>query len=692
MPDEQRGQAVYTVQWGGEGYEVIMQQMREFLQLKRQVDAAMKSNAARGPNTGNVGGFVNPAGQPLRSSAQSVAQTDRDRVDREYTRSTRAAASAMRDHARTIQDAAHRQRRVESQAASQNWNRRFTQRQNTPAVFANVHTGGFKTDQEWLDYYGQLKQVREEALKNGKDLNAADRKIFSSTSQIAGIINQRKNAEKAAEHSVAKTGILNRIINTAGWLPGMPPELYYGQMALGEAGAGLGPAGVAAGLGIGALGAVGMGLYNTSASELQMQRMLAGMMPGGNGSVVRPADRVLAANITQTGVKFGRTQDKMFGLLPTAAQYNLGPSQLQTVITGGLTRASEGQLTDQQGVQLQAQVTRLMGGDAAAAQKEFVLLGQAIKDTGVNTHTFYTDIIQLGQGLQAGTDLTGFAGIDASLKGTGLNATDIVGNAVTSSGVPRLVQAAALGMSESQYIALQKNPMGMAIALQKYSKTLMGKTGSPSATEAILSSEGFGFDGQNANAAFDALQNGDFQKYLDLTQKSKSTVAQMTPQQVSDATISATNAAITANNLSLDLGSRLGLVKQEFSQGALNAWQHPETIPGTTGRLASEAGADPLISAMAGVGNLGPGSIPAAIASVVAQNIVHHLIDIVIKDPNGNVLGSAQTSLGGSSSQTQTSGAPGAPPDNNVGTHTPSTPNATNTNGRTSSGWGPWQH
>lgn len=690
MPDSS---VSYTVDWSGQGYEQLAQQMREFLALKKQVDAEIRRGVAQGPQPS---GIVGMSGQSLVSSQRSgefaqqqaaaneaqrrVAESRRhSQEEQTYARAERQAKQsdsqaereanayarrlktqqAQEDRARSQADRqTQQQARQASQAATQTAN-------NTPNVFAGISNAGLKTDKEWDEYHTAINERYKTALKNNEALNSADQRILSNSRQLAGM----------SEHA-AKGGILNRIINTVGWAPGVPQAAYMGSMALGEMGLGLGPVGVAAGLGLGGVAALGMGVVNTTASQLMMARLLAGISAGGSGAVATPADLALASSVGNIGRGFGLSAADTYKLLPTAAQYNLGqPGTIASVVSGGLNRAAEGQLTNDQGVQLQALVTSRNGGDATATAREFLALNAAIVQVGADTHTVYSDILREGQALRAGTDLTGFAVLDKALQGTGLTASDIIGGGTTSTGVQRLSQAAMLGMSETDFTALQRSPQAFAQRLQGYARGLMQQTGSQSATEAVLTQSGFIAGGTNADEVLQQILQGNYQgtapKFA-----GPPVPASIANQAVQQETI----ANMTVSTMSLPLMARIGTGTGTAMQGLTNLVNNPAgtIMPDLNLLKQSEALANQDVStnpALAGLQASGLGGIAFAIQTV------RHMIDITVKDAAGNTLGTAQTTVGGSSTQTPTT-TPGPGPTGNVTTRPGATPTPTNLNGR----------
>ena len=430
MPD---GQAVYEVRWDGSGYQSLAQQMRDFLQLKKQVDAEVRRGFASGPSPT---GLVGARGQQIASGQRAGSE----QIDRAYEQSQRQVADANQQYARAVQQETRlheraardqaRQQQAQARADFGDKLRAETQARRAPGptpernIFAGMEGSAQTSDKEWAALIKRRNEVYEESIKNGTELNANERKTVSQTAAITNLVARRRQAEE-------RTSVLGRLVNAVGWAPGMPQELYLAQMALGEMGLGLPVAGVAAGLGVGALGALTLGVMNTTASQLQFARMVAGITSGGNGAAVTPADQTLANNLTTIGAGFGLTRADTFKLLPAAASENLGSgAELQGVVTGGLMRAAEGQLTNEQGTQLEALVASRNNGDIAETNRQFLLLNRAIKDTGANISTVYQDILQNGQALKAGTDLAQFAAVDAALKGSGVNATDVLGGAL----------------------------------------------------------------------------------------------------------------------------------------------------------------------------------------------------------------------------------------------------------------------
>ena len=692
MPDS-ASTASYTVDWSGQGYEELAQQMREFLNLKRQVDAELRRGLAHGPQPS---GIVGTAGQALVSgqrqgeyaqqqvmaqeSQRRVAESRRQAQDEQtYSRAERQAKQAdsqaereanaytrrlktqqaQEERARGQSDRqARQQERQASQAAERTAN-------NTPNVFAGISNAGLKTDKEWDEYHAAIGERYKTALKNNEDLNSADQRILGNSRTLAGM------SEKAA-----KGGFMSRIINTIGWAPGVPQAAYMGSMALGEMGLGLGPVGVAAGLGLGGMAALGMGVVNTTASQLMMARLLAGISAGGSGAVATPADMALASNVGNIGRGFGLSAADTYKLVPTAAQYNLGkPGTIAGVVAGGLNRAAEGQLTNEQGVQLQSLVTSRNGGDAAATAREFLALNAAIVQVGADTHTVYSDILREGQALRTGTDLTGFAVLDKALQGTGLTASDIIGGGTTSTGVQRLSQAAMLGMSESDFTALQQSPQAFARRLQGYTRGLMQQTGSQSATEAVLTQAGFIQGGSNADQVLQQILAGNFQGTAP-----KFAGPPVPPSIANQAVQQETIANMTVSTLSLPLMARIGMGAGTAMQGLTNLVNNPggTIMPDLNLLKQSEALANQDVNtnpALAGLQASGLGGIAFAIQTV------RHMIDITVKDAAGNTLGTAQTTVGGSSTQTPTT-TPGPGPTPNTTIKAPAIPNRTNANGR----------
>jgi len=665
MPDSV-STASYTVDWSGQGYEQLAQQMREFLNLKRQVDAELRRGLAHGPQPS---GIVGTGGQALVSSQRSndfaqqqaatqerqrrVAESRRQSQDEQtYARAERQAKQADSQAEREANAYSRRlktQQVQEERARSQADRQARQQANNTPNVFAGISNAGLKTDKEWEEYHAAIGERYKTALKNNEELNSADQRILGSSRQLAAM------GEKEA-----KGGLLGRVINAFGWAPGVPQSAYMGSMALGEMGLGLGPVGVAAGLGIGGAAALGLGVYNTGASQLLMARLLAGISAGGSGAVATPADLSLASDLATTGRGFGLSAADTYKLLPAAAQYNLGqPATIASVVSGGLNRAAEGQLTNEQGVQLQALVTSRNGGDAAATAREFLALNAAIKQVGADVHNVYSDILREGDALKAGTDLTGFASIDASLKGTGVTASDLVGGAINSSGVQRIVQASSLGMGENAYIALQKNPVAMAKTLQQYARQLMGNTGSVGATEAVLGQLGFITNQQNADQTLQQMLNGVIPNAPKLAGPPAPTG--LLNQAVQDETV----ANMTVTQLSIPLMSRVG--------GGLSG-----AMAGLTDLVNGRTGTQAAQGLKADVGNVGgaiaaAGPVLAAGPLGIAPAILQHVITIVVQDIAGKVMGT--------STQTATT-TPGPGPTGNVTTRPASTPSPTNLNGR----------
>lgn len=689
MDREQHGRAVYEVDWTGQGYEQLAQQMRDFLALKRQVDAEIKRGLSHGPAPS---GIVGAGGQPIMSAqrqADFAQQQQAQAQERAHQQQQRTERRQQQQEERTARQEETRYRQAERAARQSDLRSERLHNQTVPNVFgAFQDTSGLTTDKDWQQYHQAIQTRYQTALKNNEELNQADKHLLSRANAVA------RTMEHGAGHAEGHAG-LNQVINALGWLPGIPPEVYYGQMALGEMGLGLGPMGVAAGLGVGALGALGLGVYNTTASQLQMARMLAGISAGGSGTVVTPADKALADNLTQIGAGFGLTRQQTFGLLPTAAQYNLGsPAAIQKSIRGGLTLAAQGQLTNDQGVSLMSLLASRNGGDVQAAERQITALDGAIVQMGADTHTVYNSMLQDGAALRSGTNLGGFATVAAALQGSGLGPMDLIGGAIQSSGTQRMVQAAVLGMSESSYITLQKDPAGLARAVQGYAQRLMRETNSPGATESVLEAQGFITNPQNADEVLQQMLAGNFKN------PPKLAGPPAPPGLQTQAFTTATVQAMTVNSLALPWQSQLGLAGQGLMNNITDAANQPLTgvpaallnlfgaLPGAAG-AASHTGP----ATLSGVGWLADqlGASAQAVGQVSGLNwlagqiatkadAVEHVIDITLHLPDGT----AQTvtySTSGRTTQTPST-VPGQGPSRSISVRPASTPNSTNANGR----------
>lgn len=647
---DQHGTATYTVDWSGQGYEQLAKQLRDFLALKRRVDQELRRGLAGGPATP---GLVDAGGRPLSSGAAARASA----ADAAYETSRRQAGEAQRRYARSLDQEtrqherqATQRRRQDNRAAGDDFARRLRQFRPAPAVFGGLaDTGGLQSDEEWGNWTKAVRDRYTQAVKTNEQLNAADRDILTKARAIGGIMGQ--HAQEAGKQGFS----LGRVASMAGWLPGIPPQLYQTQMALGEMGLGLGAPAVGVGMAAVGYGLLSAAVYNSTASQIALARMVAGISPSGSGIAATPADQRLADTLTHVGAAFRLDQRSVFSLLPTAAQYNLPAGALAPVVTGGLTRAAQGELTNEQGVQLQALVaSHVTGGDADQAAEAFAKLDDAIKQTGADTHTVYSDILQQGDALRAGMDLTQFATLDAALKGSGLSTQQVFGSGLQTTGAQRLAQAASFNMSEQQYIALQGQPAAYAQRLQQFARQTMAETGgSLSATEAVLEGLGLMQGGPDADAALHEILQGNYRPPAPTTPPK-------TPAQLRQQTIDTTKQAEGAVESSAPIQDTLGILKDQVL------------------RAIGEGNRDVN----------GGSPVPGALASLgdwwaVGFQAVRHLVDITVHDPAGNVLGTASVTLGqGGSTQTPTA-TPGPGPSRNVATRPSPTPNATNTNGRT---------
>lgn len=177
---------------------------------------------------------------------------------------------------------------------------------------------------------------------------------------------------------------------------------------------------------------VGVVINNTLASQEQLATMLASMSSAGGGAHVGPADRAAGQKLTDAALRFNVDRGQVMQLLPTIAQYNItDEATIQDVLIEGLVRAVNGGLTNQQGVQLQAEVTsHLFQGSATAADVAFTQMDSAITGTGASAHVTYMNLLKLAPCMQPGTNLVGFAQMEAGFKNTGQTGAQVMGPAL----------------------------------------------------------------------------------------------------------------------------------------------------------------------------------------------------------------------------------------------------------------------
>lgn len=641
------GRAEYRVDWTSTGYEKLLQEFRDFLAAKRDVDAATRG-------AGAPSGLVGAGGHPVRSAAAA----DADRVQREYARSVSESSRAHRDYARSLgthqrlTERAERDRaRAAQQEADQSFRQRLQAQQRLPRVlqpFAKMAPEGTvglvetpTNEKGWAQLGQRMSIALEEGLKRGETPSRGDQDLMGRVSRIVGMQQARE-----------RTGFLGRAINAVGWMPGVPQEVYLAQMALGEMGLGLGPIGVAAGLGVGAATGGLLAGVNSLASQQQMQQALAQQTSGGTG-LPAAMEAQLEPTLTRIGESFRLSREDVTKLIPAMSPFftpgqahggNFGTAtDVETVLSQGLTAAQRGGLSNQQGVQLMSLVTSRTGGDAEAAARQMVQLNDAIQATGANVHDTYQSILQEGAALKAGTDISQFATVTAAVQGTGLQASDMLGGTL-STGVARLAQAAVFGMSEQQYTALQKKPAAFAQRLQAYARGIQAQTGSQSATEELLTNLGFIPQGTNADEFMSALTNGNYTPPAPTAQ----TNAQLDQQAQQQAEAAAGQAEKAA------------------------PWQQVMT-------LAFQNVSTGLGNIVSAIGNL-PGGIASAIGG--AGGAGEQVLRIILQDSTGRQIGQGTTTIPtGSSTQTPTP-TPGQGPTKNVALYPPNTPNRTNANGR----------
>jgi len=542
-----------------------------------------------------------------------------------------------------------------------------------------VRPGTTAGDEEWEHYGHAIAARHEEHLRTGGQLNQTERKILRDTEDISRLVTTHKQHQE-------RHGTLARVTNAIGWAPLVPPEIYMAQMALGEMGAGLSLGAVAGGMGIAGAIMAGAAVGDTVASQRREEQMLGGLSNRTTPRQQRPMDQSYAHDLSQMGYRYGMTPEETFKLLPAVANEGIGDrATTQEVIRTGLTQAAFSQLPAEQTVGLQAKLVTTLGVSAQQASREVERLNQRIEQLGAQPNDVIRslDAAQKAGMIHEGTDITQFAGVSKALQGTGVTTTQALAGTETTA-LPRLVQAADAGMSEQDYMELQKRPEDFAAYKQKrFQRALDEANGSVSVAEANLQDIGLLPAGPGQDEVFDAVRKGAFVG-PPLAGPWHAPMADTTPQTPEE----------------LDASMRQRARQAELDrQAGLGPWdtlvQGGGQILGAVGRVAGVMGGvvDASSQAISGAGLLqqgageGGGIVGAAFNALGTaingtSSTTEHVVRIVVEDPNGKVLSTTQQTLTGNTTQTPTT-TPGAGPPDNVATTAPATPTTTNLNGRT---------
>jgi hypothetical protein len=370
----------------------------------------------------------------------------------------------------------------------------------------------------------------------------------------------------------------------------------------------------------------------------QYQKQIGGVaaMTGGTGLAPTAIDRqtqnqlVLAAAHMQISAPDALAMAGQFG--------QFGISNANSVV-GGMQIASQMSVTTGMSTTDSAKaVAQLMadtGLSAKQLQQRIDDFNASVQKTGGNVQIATNDLLTFAPLLGKSGDFSGIAGLQAYAGTQGLTATQLAGPYLTSSGSARIQQAAMLGMTPDQMMALQQSPAGASVLTGDISKKLnqwVSQSGFTIA-ETMAESAGYLQAGPDADRTMRALLAGGSPAAQALMASGIGVTAPAPGTPGSAEALAVARAQATAG-FGQQVGVYRGLIGQAIGQAALDPGNTgpggiatPGSLFSTLGYFVSDIANAAKTSQVAGAG----------VAQTAGTNPYSINLDITMHDQNGNV-------------------------------------------------------